>query len=46
MEKDLIPSDLYKFGFQNGMKKKWFSIEKTTVIRQKDQVEDEDKLSL
>jgi len=28
------------------MKKKWFSIDKTTIIRQKDQVEDEDKLSL
>ena len=28
------------------MKKKWFSIDKTTIIRQKEQVEDEDKFSL
>ena len=46
IEKEKIPVDLFKFGFQNGMKKKWFGLSGTVVKKSKDSVEDEDAISL
>jgi hypothetical protein len=33
IQKSEVPADLYKFGFQNGMKKKWMNIFDKVLIK-------------
>lgn len=46
LEKSKVPSDVFKFGFSNGMKKKWFNLQDGNIVRTAENVEDADRLAL
>lgn len=49
IEKDVLKKShdsLFAFGFQNGMKNKWFQLEKTLLKKSTQNIEDKDKLIL
>lgn len=46
IEKGSVPSDVFKHGFSNGMKKKWFALQEGKIVKTAEDVQDEDRLAL